>query len=127
MAFIWYLSDRPADAVVKARPFILESLHLVEFAILYGLFVLYFLADSRLTKKRSGISAVISGLYGLTDEIHQYFVPFRSATVLDWIKDITGVAILWLIIRKSYFGKKNRLGLWMESFASFFQKKNISV
>ncbi|HOK53797.1 MAG TPA: VanZ family protein [Armatimonadota bacterium] len=33
---------------------------------------------------------VISAVYGITDEIHQSFVPDRQAEVLDWISDVLG-------------------------------------
>ncbi|NQD68647.1 hypothetical protein HP456_22325, partial [Bacillus haikouensis] len=45
MMLIWILSSNPDDAVIRfpdntVDRFIKESLHLIEFAILYGLFVL---------------------------------------------------------------------------------------
>lgn len=32
-------------------------------------------------------------LYGMSDEIHQAFVPDRSASVMDWLADGTGALI----------------------------------
>lgn len=35
-------------------------------------------------------SMLSASLYGLSDEIHQYFVPFRNAEFLDFIADTLG-------------------------------------
>ncbi len=126
MGFIWYLSDRPADAVVNFPVydgFIKESLHLVEFAILYGLFVLFFVVDGKLSKKTNLVAAIIASLYGLVDEVHQYFVPNRSATVIDLVKDVLGVTIAYWIVHRGYFVKKNKVGEWIDSVGELFQKK----
>lgn len=36
------------------------------------------------------ITIIIAAGYGLLDELHQLFVPGRSAEVLDWIADFVG-------------------------------------
>jgi VanZ family protein len=50
-------------------------------------------------------AAVIVSVYGATDEIHQHFVPFRSAEVLDWLSNVIGV-ILALVLIKYYLQNK---------------------
>lgn len=43
---------------------------------------------------RTGLWAVgVSGLYGVTDEWHQGFVPGRTVSAADWVADITGAAV----------------------------------
>ena len=37
------------------------------------------------------LAVALGSLYGLGDEIHQLFVPNRSADALDWIADTLGV------------------------------------
>jgi len=116
MVFIWVLSSLPHNAVVEfsvADSLIKESLHLVEFAILYLFFVGYLLVDGKLTKKSNLIVALSSMLYGVVDEIHQYFVPYRSATLIDIIKDFTGVMVCYWIVVQSYFLQKSKLGNFM--------------
>ncbi|MDA6082602.1 VanZ family protein, partial [Escherichia coli] len=55
--------------------------------------------------------------YGILDEIHQSFVPYRSATVIDAVKDITGVLVCWyLISRALFYGKFKKLGKFLGSF-----------
>jgi VanZ family protein len=99
------MSSQPQNAYVElpnlsVDRFLKESLHLVEFAILYLLFVFAAFFNKKLTPSSNLAFAVIAALYGLTDEIHQSFVPYRSATLIDLVKDITGVAIAYYIIRK---------------------------
>jgi VanZ family protein len=36
------------------------------------------------------MSILLTGLYGASDELHQYFVPFRSADVWDILFDLLG-------------------------------------
>lgn len=36
-------------------------------------------------------AALLGVLYGASDEVHQLFVPGRSASVVDWIADAAGV------------------------------------
>jgi VanZ family protein len=49
----------------------------------------------------SGLSAM---LYGISDEIHQYFVPSRTADIIDMIADAAGgfmgAAAAWMIWRR---------------------------
>ncbi|WP_121663854.1 VanZ family protein [Metabacillus litoralis] len=109
MALIWTLSSFPADAIVNT-PFsfdtlLKESLHLIEFAILYWLIAFAFMAHGRWTERTSLIAAAIAILYGLTDEIHQSFVPARSATVIDFVKDTIGVLVSYYIAKKKFFKK----------------------
>ncbi len=47
---------------------------------------------------------IVVAIYGATDEVHQYFVPQRSASLFDWFADCLG-AIVYL----SY----DRLRMWM--------------
>jgi VanZ family protein len=55
-----------------------------------------------------GILAVIGILYGLSDEIHQSFVPNRTCTVSDFLADSTGVILalagtrMWIKKTKIY-------------------------
>lgn len=106
MAFIWYLSSRPSDAVVRFGRYdgaIKESLHLIEFAILYGLYILALLTYGPLTRRRSRFAALCAIAYGVIDECHQYFVPSRSAEVIDIVKDSIGVCVVWAVVHRACF------------------------
>jgi VanZ family protein len=49
------------------------------------------------------ISSLLSTLYGVSDEIHQHFVPSRDADIMDVVADLTGSAMgacgAWLIYK----------------------------
>jgi VanZ family protein len=42
---------------------------------------------------------IICGIYGILDELHQLFVPNRSAEVLDWVADILGTILGIILVR----------------------------
>ena len=58
------------------------------------------------TGKIALLTFTITVFYGLSDEIHQYFVPGRHASFRDFLADTAGVTAGLLIvhvIRKRYF------------------------
>lgn len=116
MAVIWIMSSLPSNHFVELPDSqldktIKESLHLIEFAILYVLLVLALLTWEReFTPALNIACAVIAGLYGVADEIHQSFYAYRSASWFDLVKDFTGIAVCFYFIRGALF-KKKFLGL----------------
>lgn len=107
IGLIWTLSSMPADAVVelpnsKIDVYVKESMHLIEFAILYLLLVMAAFTTGTFSKKLSITFAVISCLYGALDEIHQSFVPYRSATWIDLVKDVIGVLVSYYLVNRAY-------------------------
>lgn len=115
MGLIWLLSSYPSDAVVDTgtpydRTF-KESLHLIEFGILYMLVILALLSYGKLNHQSSFMAACFSVFYGLTDEIHQYFVPSRSASVVDLLKDAIGVYAAWYLINKALLVPGSKMNL----------------
>ncbi len=46
-------------------------------------------------------SVAAASLYGITDELHQYFVPGRCMTLTDWLADtmgaMAGVAVFFVL------------------------------
>lgn len=122
MAAVWIQSSYSSDQFVKLSNSALdhnikESLHLIEFAILYVLLVLAFLTRrGGLTRGLNVACALIAALWGLTDEIHQSFVPYRSATLFDFVKDIIGISVCFYFVRGALFkGKFKRLSSWLTS------------
>jgi VanZ family protein len=69
--------------------------HSTAYAVL-ALLVLYALADGRVaavTLRTMLLAAVIASLYGVTDELHQRFVPGRSPDLLDVRADALGALV----------------------------------
>lgn len=112
MAFIWYLSSKSSNSVVDLGLYdsmIKESLHLVEFAILYGLLVLALLTWGELSDKANKGAILLAVAYALLDELHQSFIPSRSASVFDLVKDMTGILVVWYVLRRTYFSTGSSL------------------
>jgi VanZ family protein len=96
MALIFYFSSlsHPDEELPK---FLFEALgdkvlHMIEFAVLG---VLCYRAFRRAAGPFGAEYAVVfailtASLYGVTDELHQAFVPFRTATWSDWMADTAG-------------------------------------
>jgi VanZ family protein len=117
MAAIWIMSSLPANQFVELPNLsidhaIKESLHLIEFAILYVLLVLALLTRTRAFTPVLNIAcAVVAALYGISDEIHQSFYSYRSASLFDFVKDVTGILVCFYFINGALFkGRFVRLG-----------------
>ena len=67
--------------------------HLAEYAVLYALIL-------RATQKNWVLSFVLTMVYAVLDEVHQSFVPGRTAAVYDLGFDFSGSAISAYIIWK---------------------------
>ena len=72
-----------------------KVLHEVEYAVLGGLCYRAFRwgLNSKLAARALIIAIVTASLYGVTDEVHQLFVPFRESSWLDWLADTIGAVI----------------------------------
>ena len=80
-----------------------------------------FTAGKFLPARQNAILAVIAILYGLSDEIHQAFVPYRSATVIDFVKDTLGVLAAFYFVNRAH--AKNRFDWILAYFAGKTVKK----
>ena len=124
MGLIWFLSSHPSDAIIDTGfsfdSLLKESLHLIEFAILYILLILAILTYSKLTTRASMLAAIGAIAYGFIDEFHQYFVPSRSATVIDLVKDTVGVLIVYYLVKKYYFdARDNKISIRVHRIAAY--------
>jgi VanZ family protein len=72
-----------------------KSGHSIGYAIL-GALLLRALARGRLTGVtwgRAAVAVALATLYGISDEVHQMFVPGRMADVHDVMADFVGAAV----------------------------------
>jgi VanZ family protein len=70
-----------------------------------GLLVRLALSGTRLRGPAALVVALaVASLYGVTDELHQYFVPNRQCDPLDWLADtagaLAGVAVAAAFLRR---------------------------
>jgi len=96
---IFYLSAQPHPEE-QLPSFLLKEvsdkvLHLLEYSVLGALCYRAFRWGlNGQVAARALINAIIAAsLYGVTDEVHQLFVPFRESSWLDWLADTIGAAI----------------------------------
>jgi VanZ family protein len=92
---IFFQSSRPVPEALPAIPHLDKLLHVTAYAFLSILFFRAFMT-TRLKDTPKGplfLSILCAGLYGISDELHQHFVPYRSAEVLDVLADIIGSVI----------------------------------
>jgi VanZ family protein len=81
-----------------------KVLHAVEYGILSLLCYRAFrrAAGPAVARQAVVLAIVTASVYGITDEVHQAFVPLRESSWLDWLADTIGAAIAamsWRFIR----------------------------
>ena len=89
---IFIQSSYPSIEHTPEWPNFDKVLHCVAYAILGALFLRAF-KTSRIKNHVRLIlilSVLLSFLYGISDEIHQHFVPSRSADIMDVLADMIG-------------------------------------
>jgi len=97
MGGIFFVSHQPGSEIQLPQfPGSDKLAHAVAYAVLAGS-VLFGLPPSAGRFRRDLVFLfVLCSLYGMTDEIHQYFVPQRSADPLDWLADSLGAGVFLL-------------------------------
>ena len=111
MALIFAVSSmkQPPLPMPKFEWLTIDKLyHFIEYAILGGLLARAFVkAKPSVVPSQLiwGLAAVLSILYGASDEWHQTFVPGRLATLADWVADVLG-SIAGVVAIYLYYKKK---------------------
>ena len=125
---IYTLSEQVNKGILYIFGLGFELFHLFQFGILYFLLVVAYLTFEKLTINVETILIIISLTYGMIDEMHQMFVPFRSFSFGDLFKDSIGVFVAAYFIHKSYFrDKDSRLGMLLSEIENIFRKKNEDI
>ena len=102
--FIFMQSRLPAPFDMPDVSHFDKLLHLGAYGVMAVLFYRTYLAGWPQAMKGTLIwaSVISTALYGLSDEIHQYFVPERSADLLDWLADTVGAAMGAVIYQRLF-------------------------
>ncbi len=94
---IFYLSaqSHPETHLPFVIHFSDKVLHVVEYAVLGALCYRAIHGSGYDSWRQQAIPAAIllASLYGVSDEIHQAFIPFRDSSWLDWLADTVGAAL----------------------------------
>lgn len=77
-------------------------LHAVEYAGLGGLCYRAFRwGTNGVWRERAvPLAILLAALYGVSDELHQWFVPFRDASWQDWLADTVGASLGAIILAR---------------------------
>lgn len=95
--------NEKAEMIAKIDPIIRKVAHYSIYT-LGGILIMNYIKTYKLKEERKMLISIITGtVYAITDEIHQYFVPGRSAMVtdvgIDALGVMTGVCIFLCIIK----------------------------
>jgi VanZ family protein len=101
MAGIFLLSHQP-DLPHAPDPWfdvLLKKLgHATEFTVLFLLFGRA-LRQTQPSGQALNWAMVVTAAYAISDEWHQSFVPGRKANLYDILIDVSGVLLLWWLLR----------------------------
>ena len=89
---IFIQSSFPTPEQIPDWSYLDKLLHFFAYAVLGALFMRAFDALHRKEKLNQImlLSILCSSLYGISDELHQYFIPFRHADLFDAFADVVG-------------------------------------
>lgn len=90
-----------------------KILHFIAY-FCYGLTIQFALINSNnYNQKKFIVTVIIIGsLFGVSDEVHQYFIEGRSSEILDWVADTLGIASS-LLLKNFILWIKNRVELFI--------------
>lgn len=101
MAVIFFLSTRQKLAVTDSYVvsfLFFKTIHLIEYSALFLLLNRSYALAWHLPARKTRLFALLTVfLYGLSDELHQTFVPTREGKLRDAIIDTFGGCIGWWI------------------------------
>jgi len=68
-----------------------KTLHFGAFFV-YGLLA-HFAVRNSIPRLSAWLPFFLSALFGASDELHQWFVPGRDCSFLDWLADLSGSSV----------------------------------
>ena len=111
MALLFKSSATSGSDISFLVPPMDKILHGLAYACLGFSFSLWFKPDfwKNKTIKAFFFSVLFTAIYGISDELHQSFVPGRDASVGDFLADtvggFAGTSVYFFILKKFYFRK----------------------
>lgn len=98
---LFILTSLPSTSFADALRFSDKIKHFIAYLILSFLLslALHFQEKwDKLKLKYAAFAVIISSVYGMLDEVHQIFIPNRSAELLDWLADFSGSLLGAIIV-----------------------------
>ena len=84
--------DASAAELLAWHRTIRKLAHFTEYLILSVLLYRALRGERRWNARAAGIAFVVAGVYAVSDEFHQWFVPGRTAAATDCLIDVSGAA-----------------------------------
>ena len=99
MLLIWWLSSQQVALPIDSIPLRDKGVHLAEYAVLGACFAHAVAMTWPGRGLRGALTAwLLATGFGLLDELHQAFVPGRSADILDLAADALGAAVAVIVV-----------------------------
>ena len=92
---IFYLSSQEIPIEVNLFAMQDKAIHFMEYGVLSLLFFISLRksAPGYNIKAAAVLAIIFSGLYGISDEVHQYFVPGRESSIGDVTSNFIGAVV----------------------------------
>ena len=103
LALIFVLSDQPVLIVIKdevQEKFFYKVAHVIAYAVLAWLWWRALAPQRQFGWPILSAALTLTILYGISDEIHQLFVPGRHAQLSDVLFDTSGALAMILFVRQ---------------------------
>jgi VanZ family protein len=114
LIFIFVLSSIPGRNLPEIKFELSDKIaHFLVFSLLCLLFFYSLKNQYKYVKLHNfapEFALLFTTIYGITDEIHQYYTPNRSADILDVAADFLGAFVMFLIV-KFYLKKTSKAEL----------------
>lgn len=101
MGLIFGLSSVPGPAFPHSVDFLSRFATLAHFVLYAVLGLLLASAFGRRDTRTLALVVAIASLYGVSDEMHQIFVPGRSPDPVDWLADTLGAIAAAAVFAKT--------------------------
>jgi VanZ family protein len=92
---IFYLSSQEISIKVSLFAMQDKAIHFMEYGVLSVLFFISLRksAPGYNIKAAAVVAIIFSGFYGISDEVHQYFVPGRESSIGDVTANFIGAVV----------------------------------
>jgi VanZ family protein len=99
-AGIWYLSSQSVLPKPKGPLGFDKFQHFLAYFVLGAAIALWFPREKwRHGLRLPALIAALGSVYGIIDEVHQYFIPGRDCNLTDWCFDALGALSAAALIR----------------------------
>jgi VanZ family protein len=105
---VWLFPGATAHRIDEIHAGIRKLGHFTEYAV-FGWLIMRALRDARGWQLHHALLAIaLAGTYAVSDELHQVFVPGRTAAIGDVLIDMLGAATAQLLIALAWLRRRRR-------------------